>query len=355
MSGTVMHQDKIKIKLSGVSKTLLIPLWGRAQLSKEHSSLINDTKAVEIVEKIDYDFSTFDYDFSTFGTIPFESDLPLLLALKAKQFDEKIKAYIAEHPRSSMVNIGAGLDTTFYRVDNGAIQWYDLDLPAVIELRKQLIPETNRTTCIAKSFLDPSWCKDIKNTEDGVFMTAGGVLPLIQEAQVKQFFSLLADNLPGNEIVFDAQSTLDDHFGVWTTQLPPDQQKALRAAQVEALKGWWQKAPQDQKYALIATLKTQTTPRDTGWADLEAWWEQLCTQEKEEALHEFRAFSSQGLRKWALEDANEITKWDKRITVIDQFPLFKNIPRDLSWSIEARRFMDFSDEHRVFNIVHLRV
>jgi O-methyltransferase involved in polyketide biosynthesis len=76
-----MHQDKIKIKLSDVSKTLLIPLWGRAQLSKEHSSPINDTKAIEIVEKIDYDFSTFDYDFSTFGIIPFESDLPLLLAL----------------------------------------------------------------------------------------------------------------------------------------------------------------------------------------------------------------------------------------------------------------------------------
>jgi O-methyltransferase involved in polyketide biosynthesis len=350
-----MHQDKIKIKLSGVSKTLLIPLWGRAQLSKGHSSLINDTKAVEIVEKIDYDFSTFDYDFSTFGIIPFESDLPLLLALKAKQFDDKIKAYIAEHPRASVVNIGAGLDTTFYRVDNGLIHWYDLDLPAVVELRKQLIPETDRTTCIAKSFLDSSWYKDIENSEDGVFMTAGGVFPLIQEAQVKQFFSLLADNLPSSEIVFDAQSTLDDHVEVWITQLPPDKQKALRAAETEALKGWWQKSPQNQKDALIATLKTQITPHGSKWADFEAWWEQFNTPEKEEILHEFRALSSRGLRKWALEDANEITKWDKRITVIDQFPLFKNISRDLSWSIEARRFMDFSDEHRVFYIVHLRV
>ena len=349
-----MHQDKIKIKLSGVSKTLLIPLWGRAQLSKEHSSLINDTKAVEIVEKIDYDFSTFDYDFSTFGIIPFESDLPLLLALKAKQFDDKIKAYIAEHPRASVVNIGAGLDTTFYRVDNGLIHWYDLDLPAVIELRKQLIPETDRTTCIAQSLLDSSWCKDI-NTEHGVFMTAGGVFPLIQKEQVEQFFSILADNLPSSEIVFDAQSTLDDHFEVWITQLPPDKQKALRAAQTEALKGWWQKAPHDRKDALIATLKTQTTPHGTKGADLEAWWEQLSTPEKEETLHEFRAFSSRGLRKWALEDANEITKWDKRITVIDQFPLFKNISRDPSWSIEARRFMDFSDGQRMFYIVHLRV
>jgi O-methyltransferase involved in polyketide biosynthesis len=279
----------------------------------------------------------------------------LLLALKAKQFDDKIKAYIAQHPRASVVNIGAGLDTTFYRVDNGLIHWYDLDLPAVIELRKQLIPDTDRTMCIAKSLLDPSWCKGIKNVEDGVFITAGGVLPLIQREHVEQFFSLLADNLPGSEIVFDAQSTLDDHLEVWIKQSSPDKQKALRAAQTEALKGWWQKAPQDQKDALIATLKTQTTPRGITWADLKAWWEQLSTPEKEEALRAFRAFSNRGLRKWTLEDANEITKWDNRITVIDQFPLYRNIPRDPSWSIEARRFMDFNDGQRMFYIVHLRV
>jgi len=87
-----------------------------------------------------------------------------------------------------VVNIGAGLDATFYRVDNGLIHWYDLDLPDVIELRKQFLTETDRTTYIAKSFLDPSWCKCIKQTEDGVFMVAGGLLRYFEEAQVKQFF-----------------------------------------------------------------------------------------------------------------------------------------------------------------------
>ena len=40
------------------------------------------------------------------------------LPLRAKHFDDKIKAYLTEHPHASIVNIGAGLDTTFYRVDN---------------------------------------------------------------------------------------------------------------------------------------------------------------------------------------------------------------------------------------------
>ena len=64
---------------------------------------------------------------------------------------------------------------------------------------------TDRATCIAKSFLDPSWCQNIE-TESGVFMIACGLLCYFNETQVRQFFSLIADRLPGSEIVFDAES-----------------------------------------------------------------------------------------------------------------------------------------------------
>ena len=214
-----MQRDKVKIKLSGVSETLLFPLWGRAQLSKEYSSLFYDAKAIELVERIDYDFPASDMPF---GGIMFNISrkvnlLPAFgsIALMGKQFDDKVKTYITEHPRASIVNIGAGLDATFYRVDNGLIHWYDLDLPAVIDVRRQLLPEPDRVTCIAKSLLDPSWCKDITYTEDGVFMIAGEVLQFFEEAQVKQFFSMLADNFPDGEIVFTAMSRSDDGFRAW--------------------------------------------------------------------------------------------------------------------------------------------
>jgi len=59
-------------------------------------------------------------------------------------------------------------------------------------------------------------------------------------------------------------------------------------------------------------------------------------------------------RRWTLEDVNEITKWDSRITVLDQFPMYKNIPRDLV-SADARRVMDYSDARGRSRIFHLRV
>jgi O-methyltransferase involved in polyketide biosynthesis len=190
---------------------------------------------------------------------------------RANQFDEKVKEYIAEHPRASVVNIGAGLDATFYRVDNGLIHWYDLDLPAVIDIRRQLLPEPDRVTYIAKSLFDPSWCKDV-GTEGGVFMIAGGLFRYFEEGQVRQFFSMLADNFPGGEIIFNASSRMGSHFGAWIGQLPPDQQRELGAVLIETLKRRWEAASQDQKDTLMSLLRIPARPHNTKWGDMKAWW-----------------------------------------------------------------------------------
>ena len=351
-----MQQDKIKVDLSGVSETLLGPLWARAKISRDHNVLFFDAKAIELVEKIDFDFSTSDAPFvGILLNISLKGNLlPIfgLIALMAKQFDDKIKAYITEHPQASVVNLGAGLDATFYRVDNGTIHWYDLDLPAAIDVRRQLLPEPDRVTYIAKSLLDSSWCKDI-NTEDGVFIIAEAVFQFFDEAQMRQFFSMLADNFPGGEIVFTTMSR-SDGFSGWMNMFPPEQRDAMRAVWTEAMKEWWEKVPADQKDKAITALKTPTKPKGKEWADIEAWWNQLSDKKKEEAILGFMTSFCGGVSKWALKDANEFTKWDNRITVIDQFPMFKNIPRD-ALSADVRRFMDYNDERKESSIVHLRV
>jgi len=273
-----MQHNKIKIDLSNVSETLLISLWSRSKISREHNSLLNDAKAIELVEQIDYDFSTIDKALRVEGT--------LLDAARAKQFDDKVKAYIREHPHASVVNIGAGLDTHFYREDNGSIHWYDLDLPAVIDIRRQLLPEPDRVTYIPKSLLDPSWCKDVKVTDDGIFMVAGGVLMYFEESQVKQFFLLLADNFPHGEIAFDAVPKLN---------------------------------------AFLGSLGMRRT-------------------------------GIKGVRyKWGIKDAYKMTKWDNRIKVIDQFPCFQGISRDIAWDERIKRLMDLVDNSKIASIFHLQV
>jgi O-methyltransferase involved in polyketide biosynthesis len=358
-----VQQDKVKVRLSGIPQTMLLCLWGRAQVSKEYSSLFYDAKAVELVEKIDYD----EVDNDNLAADEPLQDLVLsflriltklpefgLITLRARQFDEMAKAYIAEHPRASVVNLGAGLDTTFYRVDNGLIHWYDLDLPEVIYVRRQLLPEPDRVTYIAKSIFDPSWCKHI-NTEEGVFMIAGGVFHWFDQPQVKQFLSTLADNFPGAEIAFNVSRP--EHLGRWTEILSSEQRDAVKAAILDTIKEWWKNAPQDQKQKLndtIATLDLPTKPKGETWAELEAWLNQLSSKELMEMTRGFMKSLRSGSDAWALEDAREIERWDPRIIVIEQLPMFKDLPRE-SLNADVRRYVDYSDESAMSSIVHLRV
>lgn len=257
----ILQQNKIKVNFNGVARTSVAPLYARAKVSKEHGSMFYDAKAIELVERMDSDLISInkaDINYLDFSFVA-----------RAIQFDNVVKAHIKEQPHASVVNLGAGLDTGFYRIDNGTIRWYDLDLPDVIEIRKQILPETDRATCIAKSFLDPSWCQDIE-TEGGVFMIACGLLRYFNETQVRQFFSLIADRLPGSEIVFDAESKsssiVDGNsgaYGVGWSDDEPEKRDALQTEALMAFKNVWLRVPKDVKDRMVGALKTPTKPQST--------------------------------------------------------------------------------------------
>jgi len=158
--------------------------------------------------------------------------------------------------------------------------------------------------------------------------------------------------------VFDVPSKIGTDIGAWTGIYPSEQRDPIRAAWMEAwaevLKDWWEKAPRDQKDKAITALKIPTKPQGAGWSDVEAWWNQLSDKEKESVMLDYIKSSGRGVMKWALEDANEITKWDDHITVIDQLPFYRDIPRD-SLSADMQRFMDYFDKSALCNIFHLRV
>jgi O-methyltransferase involved in polyketide biosynthesis len=190
----------MSVELSSLEKTMTVPLWHRAQASAAHPEILNDIKAIELINRLDYDFSIFEQRFIVEDS--FRS------AVRARQFDDKLRAYTSMHPDASIMNLGAGLDTAFYRVDNGSIEWYDLDLPNVIALRKELLPEPDRVKYIAKSLFDMSWCADIDRSDNGIFILAKGILWFFEEADIKRLLSSLADALPGAELLCEACSKL---------------------------------------------------------------------------------------------------------------------------------------------------
>lgn len=191
---------KIRVDLNNVHETLLLPLWGRAQAAHMRYPVLKDRRAVRLIEQLDYDFSGFRAGLGSWQI--------LLFALRAKEFDAIVRDFIAEHPAATIVNIGAGLDTTFCRVDNGKIRWYDLDVPEVIRLRDKLLPQEGKARSIAKSMFDESFLNDIEAPQDEILFLLGGVLMYFDEEKVRSFLKMLSSRFPGAEAVFDSVSPL---------------------------------------------------------------------------------------------------------------------------------------------------
>ena len=193
--------QKDVLQSQNVQNTMLLPLWGRATVSQLYPGLLRDEEAVRIVEHLQYDFNAIAKNFGEYGMLNF--------AIRARKFDDAIRCYLASHPEATVVNIGAGMDTTFSRVDNGKIKWYDLDLPDAIAFRQVLIPESNRNKCIAKSVFDYSWLENIEyDTRKGALLISGGVFYYLDPLRIKELIFHMAEKFPGGLLVFDAESPL---------------------------------------------------------------------------------------------------------------------------------------------------
>jgi O-methyltransferase involved in polyketide biosynthesis len=191
--------DKIAIDLKSVQETLLLPLWGRAVETTKPNPRLVDKTAAEIVGKIDYDFSTIAANINPLTRFAWIA--------RCIHFDRTIRHFLEKHPNATVVNIGCGLDTTFERIDNGNLLWYDLDLPDVIRLREKFISQSDRRRFIASSFLDDGWTHEL-SVADNVFFLAAGVFYYFEAAQMREFFSKIAGRFPGSEAVFDAATPL---------------------------------------------------------------------------------------------------------------------------------------------------
>ncbi len=187
--------------LSGVAETLLMTLYIRAMESQRPDALIKDEKAVALVTQMSY-------DFDRVRQIQMDEDDKVTVILRNREFDRYARDFLARHPEAVVVHIGCGLDSRFERVDNGQVEWYDLDLPEVIELRRKFIgDEGERYHLLGCSAFDSAWLDAVSAHRQRPFLfLAEGVFMYFEEAQVKSLVLTLRDHFPGAELVFDAFS-----------------------------------------------------------------------------------------------------------------------------------------------------
>ncbi len=187
--------------LSGVAETLLLTLYVRAMESQRPDALIKDEKAVALVMRMSN-------DFDRIRQVPLSEANKAGLILRNREFDRYAQDFLDRNPTAVVVHIGCGLDSRFERVDNGEVEWYYLDLPDVIELRRRLIGgEGERYHLLGCSVLDSAWLEAVSAHRQRPFLfLAEGVFMYFEEAQVKSLVLTLRDCFPSAELVFDAFS-----------------------------------------------------------------------------------------------------------------------------------------------------
>lgn len=108
-----------------------------------------------------------------------------------------------------MVQLGCGLDSRFWRVDDGRVSWYDLDMPPVVKLRRQFFTGSERYHLIAASVTDMEWMDTVTSGGQPVLVVAEGLLMYLAEADVRRLVLRLHETFPaGCRLIADVFSRL---------------------------------------------------------------------------------------------------------------------------------------------------
>ncbi len=188
-----------KIEKNTVQETLVIPLYARKMCSQLYPDLYRDDTAVRLIDRIDYDFSELEKKSASlmqrFGFLE--------AAMRQNDLAFEVRDYLRTHPRAAVVNLGCGLDDTGRRCDNGSCRIYNLDLPDVIAVRRELLPPGEREELIPCDLNDTAWFDRIDAADGAVFFAAGVFYYFLKE-QVRALVRSMADAFPGSVLVFDA-------------------------------------------------------------------------------------------------------------------------------------------------------
>ena len=185
--------------MDAVNKTLYIPLYGKAYVSRR-GLILQDKKAEEIWAA---------EGFPLKGKAA-SKWLAYYMGMRSAVFDRWLKKAMESDPNAVVVHIGCGLDSRCLRVNRGSRPWYDVDFPEVIAQRKRHYPETDGYRMCCGDVRKPDWQDSLPKGNAIVVMEGVSMYLRPEERQA------LADNLCRH---FDRVRLLMDCYTVLAAKL----------------------------------------------------------------------------------------------------------------------------------------
>ncbi|MFD9113813.1 class I SAM-dependent methyltransferase [Streptomyces bottropensis] len=249
-----MELSGLEPVMDGVGETALWTLYHRSLAARDPACGLTDPKALELVQTLGHPFTR------RFGTD--NRGWARGMAVRAHCYDREVRAFLARHPRGTVVCLGEGLETQFWRVDNGMVQWLGVELAEPAALRRRLLPDTDRRRTVTCSLSDERWMREV-DASHGVLVLAQGVLMYMAWERVRALVQACAARFPGAGLVFDTPPSwftagvVQSRFRYPARYRPPPMPWGMRPARLRELRA----CP-----GVTAALQVPV-PRGTG-----LWW-----------------------------------------------------------------------------------
>jgi len=125
-------------------------------------------------------------------------------ARRARIFDRAADRYIAEHPGCTVVNLGCGFDTRYWRIDRRDCRYIEVDLLEIVAMKEKILEDRLEYELVACSVLDPSWIEQVTSGGNSRFLLlAEGLFPYLPEPDAVRLFQMLTQRFFDSQLVLD--------------------------------------------------------------------------------------------------------------------------------------------------------
>ena len=183
------------IKMDGVNKTLYIPLYGKAYVSKK-GIILDDKKAEEIWSKEGFELK---------GKSK-SKWLAYYMGMRSKVFDLWLSQKMDEMENGIVIHIGCGMDSRVERVGTKGHLWYDVDFPEVIQERKKYYEETEEYHMVASDARNQEWITGLPKSKSAILVMEGLSMYLTLE-ELKKLLASLENHFEDLSILMDCYTT----------------------------------------------------------------------------------------------------------------------------------------------------
>lgn len=187
--------DSSITELTAVQQVCLLTVRLRALDARSDTPLLGDAVALQVAESLGLDL-----------TSRVARSMVLVHAVRDKMLDRLVSRFIAEHPTAVVVDLGCGLDTRRRRcAPPPGVDWFDVDFPAVIALRRRLLPDGAHL--VGADVTTPTFLDELPRDRPTIALTNGLMLLLTADAFIGMARAITS-HFQSGELAFNAYSRL---------------------------------------------------------------------------------------------------------------------------------------------------